>query len=83
VAPEVVIASAVIDIPRAFVEVAKEVQEGRFEGKIERYGMKDEVISLIYNPRLESKIPERTKMFIDDARNAILRGELNVPSVEF
>jgi basic membrane lipoprotein Med (substrate-binding protein (PBP1-ABC) superfamily) len=83
VAPEVVVASAVIDIPRAFLKVAREVQEGKFEGKIERYGMKDEVISLIYNPRLESKIPERTKMFIDDARNAILRGELNVPSVEF
>lgn len=83
VAPEVVIASAVIDVPRAFVEVAKEVQEGRFEGKIKRYGMKDGVVSLIYNPRLESQIPQHTKMFIDDARNAILKGELNVPTAEF
>lgn len=83
VAPDVVIASAVIDIPRAFVEVATEVLEGTFKGEIKHYGMKDDVVSLIYNPRLEASIPEYTIMFVNDARNAILRGELKVPTAEF
>jgi basic membrane lipoprotein Med (substrate-binding protein (PBP1-ABC) superfamily) len=83
IAPEVVLCSAVIDIPHAFVRVAKQVKAGTFEGKIERFGIKDGVVSLVYNPRLEGKIPQHTKMFIDDARKAIVRGELQVPTAEF
>jgi basic membrane lipoprotein Med (substrate-binding protein (PBP1-ABC) superfamily) len=83
VAPTVVIASAVIDIPRGFLEVAKEVQAGRFTGKIERLGMKDGVVSFVYNPRLEAKIPADAKAKIDEARAAIVAGTLHVPTAEF
>jgi basic membrane protein A len=83
VAPDVVIASAVSDIPRAFVEVAREVKEGRFSGRIERMGMKDGVVSLVFNPRLESQIPSAVKTRIEQARQAIIAGTLQVPTAEF
>jgi basic membrane protein A and related proteins len=83
VAPDVVIASAVADIPQAFVQVARDVKEGRFVGKIERMGMKDGVVSLVFNPRLEAKIPADLKARIAQARAAIIAGTLKVPTAEF
>ena len=83
VAPDVVIASAVIDIAHGFLAVAREVKAGRFEGKIERLGMKDGVVSLVLNPRLESRIPAAVTARIDQARAAIIAGTLKVPTAEF
>jgi basic membrane protein A and related proteins len=83
VAPDVVIASAVADIPRAFLEVAREVKEGRFTGRIERMGMNHGVVSLILNPHLEGQIPAALKERIDQARQAIINGTLTVPTAEF
>jgi basic membrane protein A len=83
VAPDVVIASAVADIPRAFLQVAREVKEGRFVGKIERMGMKDGVVSLVLNPRLEARIPADLKARVNQAREAIIAGTLTVPTAEF
>jgi basic membrane protein A and related proteins len=83
VAPDVVLASAVIDIPHAFVNVAEEVKEHRFTGRIERMGMKDGVVSLIINPRLEAQIPAEVKQRVEKTRQAIIAGTLNVPTAEF
>jgi len=83
IAPDVVIASAVADIPRGFLTVAREVKEGRFVGKIERLGMKDGVVSLVLNPRLEARIPDEVKARIDKARSDIIAGTLKIPTAEF
>ncbi|GIW40885.1 MAG: BMP family ABC transporter substrate-binding protein [Candidatus Binatia bacterium] len=83
VAPDVVLASAVADIPTAFVQVAREVLEGRFVGRVEKKGMKDGVVSLVYNPRLEHKIPPEVRARVEEARQRIVAGELRVPTVEF
>jgi len=83
VAPDVVIASAVIDIPRAFVQVAQEVKAGHFQGRIERLGMKDGVVSLVLNPRLASPIPPDLKTRIAQTQQAIIAGTLSVPTAEF
>lgn len=83
VAPDVVIASAVADIPHAFVEVARAVKERRFTGKVERMGMKQGVVSLVLNPRLEAQIPQAVRDRIAQARQAIIDGTLVVPTAEF
>jgi len=83
VAPDVVIASAVIDIPRAFVRVAGEVRAGTFVARIDRLGMKDGVVSLEFNPRLESRIPPEVRASIQAARQRIVDGTLSVPTAEF
>ena len=83
VAPDVVLASAVMNLPLAFVEVARQVKDGTFKAQIERLGMKDGVVSLIYNPRLESRIPADVKTRVEQTRAAIVGGTLTVPTAEF
>jgi basic membrane protein A len=82
VAPNVVLASAVIDIPRAFLNVAREVKEGRFTARIERMGMKDGVVTLDINPALRDRIPAADLARVEAAREKIVNGEIRVPTVE-
>jgi len=83
VAPDAVLASAVADIPRAFLEIARQVKEHRFAAQIERMGMADGVVALIYNPRLEAHIPADLKTRVEHARADIIAGTLHVPTAEF
>jgi basic membrane lipoprotein Med (substrate-binding protein (PBP1-ABC) superfamily) len=83
VAPRVVLASAVIDIPRAFVTVAKQVKDGTFVARVEQLGMRDGVVSLVYNPALAAAIPAEAKARVDAAQRDIVAGTLIVPSAEF
>ena len=77
-APDVIVASAVLDIPRAFVEMAQRVQAGHFQGRVYPLGMKEGVVSLAYNPRLAGRIPAAARARVEKARRAILAGTLTV-----
>jgi basic membrane lipoprotein Med (substrate-binding protein (PBP1-ABC) superfamily) len=83
VAPDVILASAVIDIPRAFVAVARQVKDGTFVARIQKLGMRDGVVSLVYNPTLAERIPAQAKARVDAAQREIMAGTLVVPSAEF
>jgi len=83
VAPRVVLASAVIDIPRAFLTVATQVKDGAFVARVEQLGMRDGVVSLVYNPALAGAIPAEAKTRVDAAQCDIVAGTLVVPSAEF
>lgn len=83
VAPDVVIASATSDIPRAFLQVAQEVKDGRFHGRIERVGMKEGVVAFVINPQLASRIPAEVMGRLTQAQEAIVAGTLVVPTAEF
>jgi basic membrane protein A len=83
VAPEVTLGSVVIDLPRAFLTVAREVKAGGFTPRVVDLGMKTGVVQLVLNPQLASRIPAATRTAIDSARRAIEAGTLkplgNVP----
>jgi basic membrane lipoprotein Med (substrate-binding protein (PBP1-ABC) superfamily) len=79
VAPEVTLASAVLDIPQAFVAIARQVQAGTFKAQIERMGMKDGVVSLVINPKLQHLISPELMQEIESTRQDILNDELVVP----
>jgi basic membrane lipoprotein Med (substrate-binding protein (PBP1-ABC) superfamily) len=83
VAPTVVLASAVIDIPKGFVTVARQVKDHTFVAKVERLGMREGVVSLQYNAALAARIPPDVKAKVDAAQQAILDGTLQVPAAEF
>ena len=57
VAPDVIIASVVIDLPKAFPMVAREVQAGTFKGRVINLGVKDDVVRLVVNPALRDRVP--------------------------
>ena len=75
VAPEVTLGSVVIDLPRAFLEVAREVKSGAFKPRVISLGLHDNIVRLVLNPRLESSIPAQVKSSIDSARIALDGGK--------
>lgn len=83
VAPTVILASGVIDIAAAFLQVAQEVQRKDFHGRIMRFGIKEGVVSLIYNDALKDRIPLEVQSRITAAQQQIIAETLSVPSVEF
>lgn len=74
VAPDVVIASVVINLPHAFLLVAKEVKDSTFRGRVISLGMRDDVVQLVLNPKLASRIPAPLVTRIDSVRTAMLHG---------
>ena len=74
VAPEVTVGSVVIDLPLAFITVAREVKEKRFTPRVIRLGSETGVITLVLNPALQSRIPAAAMRVLDSARTALGTG---------
>jgi basic membrane lipoprotein Med (substrate-binding protein (PBP1-ABC) superfamily) len=83
VSPNAVIASAVIDIPAAFVAVAREVKDGSFESRIIEKHMADGSIAVVYSPTIGHKVPVDIRTKLDATEAAIRAGTLKVPTAEF
>ncbi len=56
-APSRVVGSAVIDLPRALLLVAREVQSGTFTPRVESFGLGSGVVQYVPNLALDSMIP--------------------------
>ena len=83
VAPSVVIASAVIDLPHALLSVAREVRDGRFTGRVIRLGGAEEVVSLVMNPVLRDSIPRRALTMVDSVQRLMQTGQFAAPRHAF
>jgi basic membrane lipoprotein Med (substrate-binding protein (PBP1-ABC) superfamily) len=75
-APERVVGSAVIDLPRAFLLVAREVQTGTFHPRVEAFGLESEVVRYVPNPALDSLVPAALKARMSAAADSIAAGTL-------
>ncbi len=82
-APDVVLASATLDIPAAFVEVARRVRDGAFKAAPLRLGMRDGIVALVVNPVLRERIPAAVLAELADLETRIRAGELQVPRGDF
>ena len=76
VAPDNVLASAVTLIPKAFLHVATEINSAEFRGGMLEYGMKEGMVEVVYNPRLQSKIPAVTLEKAKEAEQQIIAGNI-------
>jgi basic membrane protein A and related proteins len=83
VAPDVIIGSVVIDLPRAFLTVAREVKSGRFRPRVIYLGSKSEVVTLVLNPARQHLISPALRARLDSTRRLIDEGRLAPPRVEF
>jgi basic membrane protein A and related proteins len=79
VAPEVVIGSVVIDLPHAFLLVAKEVQAGTFTPRVISLGMKTDVVRLVINPALRASIPATALAAVDSVTKQLVAGTFAAP----
>ena len=78
VAPEVTLASVVIDLPLAFLTVAKEVKAGTFKPRVVELGEASRVVTLLINPAAENRIPTAARVRIDSLQARMLAGEYTV-----
>lgn len=79
----VVLASAVIVAKPAFVEVARQVKEGKYQGGVTFIGMDKGAIDFIVNPAKAGQIPDDVKAAVEQAKQDILAGKIVVPKDEF
>ncbi|HEX5387197.1 MAG TPA: BMP family protein [Gemmatimonadales bacterium] len=75
-APKHVLGSAVIDLPRAFLLVGREVEEGRFRPKVESFGLASGVVRYEANPALDSLVPAALTARVRAAAESISAGTL-------
>jgi basic membrane protein A and related proteins len=74
VAPEVTLGSVVIDLPRAFLEVAREVKGGSFRPRVVTFDARSDVVRLVVNPALAARIPGAVTALIDSVNARIHAG---------
>ncbi len=79
VAPEVVLGSVVIDLPHAFLLVAKEVQAGTFKPRVISLGMPTDVVRLVLNPALRGTIPASAIVAVDSVTKRLVAGTFTTP----
>ncbi len=76
-APERVIGSAVIDLPHAFLLLARAVRDSSFTPQVESFGLKSEVLRYVPNPALDSLVPDSLMARVEAAADSIASGTLN------
>ena len=75
-APDRVVGSALIDLPRAFLAVARDVQERTFKPKVEAFGLASGVVRYVPNPALESMVDQTLRSRVQAAADSIAAGTL-------
>jgi basic membrane lipoprotein Med (substrate-binding protein (PBP1-ABC) superfamily) len=75
-APARVLGSAVIDLPRALLLVAREVQGGTFMPKVESFGLASGVVQYVPNPALDSLVPAALAARVRAAEDSIKRQDV-------
>lgn len=83
VAPDVIVASATLEVPRALLLVARRVKDGAFTPGVMYFGIRDGVVDLIINPRMRERVDGRLTERIAAARDSIIAGTLRVPHIDF
>ena len=85
-APNTVLSSFVLDVVKAFDQVAKMVQEGNFTGQIFKPGLEvgknasgDGIVYIAPFHNLENKVPNNIKAKFDQLEQDVLKGRIVVP----
>lgn len=74
IAPDQTLGSVVIDLPHAFLLIAREVQKGDFSGHVFSLGLHDDVVKYIPNPKTASAVPDTVVASVDSIGEAMKRG---------
>jgi len=79
-APEVVVASAVLDVPAAYVLMARTVKEGRFKPEIQHFGMNEGTVSIVWNDKLKPTLSPATLAEVERLTGEIKSGKVKPPA---
>jgi basic membrane protein A and related proteins len=78
--PDYIAASAVLDVPKTFMSVARDVKDGGFRPRIYREDLKSGNVYLAINPAFRNKIPPDVLKKIEQAQEDIKNGKLQLLS---
>jgi len=78
-APDNLIASAIFDVRKLFVKVARRVLEGEFKGGYQELGLKEGVTYLIWNEKIKKQLPQEIIEAVNKAEERIKSGEYRLP----
>ncbi len=79
IAPTVTLGSVVIDVPRAFLLVGREVKEGTFTGRVIRYDTATDVVRWVPNP-IVNVVPAAIRARIDSTRARLAAHAFSLPA---
>lgn len=82
-APDTVLASAVLEIPQTFVEIAQSIKDGTFKPQEFRLTVANDHTSLVYNPRLKDRIPLEVQKEVIALKEKLKDGSLVVERAHF
>lgn len=74
IAPQHTLGSVVIDLPRAFLLIAREVQKQGFTGRVFSLGLHDNVVMYVPNPGLAREVPAATTVALGTVRDLMKSG---------
>ena len=83
VAPDLIVGSAVIHLPKAFLNTAERYLDGTLDAEPTYMGIGAGGIDYVFNPALTDGLPEGLEGTVDDTRTRIVSGDLVVPRVPF
>jgi basic membrane lipoprotein Med (substrate-binding protein (PBP1-ABC) superfamily) len=78
VAPDVVIGSVVVDVPHAFLSVARDIAAGTFTPRVVPMGSSADAVRLELNDALVSKIPATVLKSVDSVKAGIAAGTIKI-----
>lgn len=77
-APDVILGSAMLDIPRVYFDLVKSIHEKKFDGKTVSVGMPEGYVWVQFNKALEAKIPADVRKKVDELIVKIKDGSFKV-----
>lgn len=78
VAPEVTPGSVVIDLPLAFLTIARDVKRGTFRPRVVRMGEESHVVTFVPNPAFLARMPAAARTRLDSLQGLMLAGKFTV-----
>jgi basic membrane protein A len=80
IAPEVTLGSVAIDLPHAFLTIAREVRGGHFIARVIHLGTAEDVVSLVLNPALVPRLPTPLVQRVDSLQREMRAGRFTAPT---
>jgi basic membrane lipoprotein Med (substrate-binding protein (PBP1-ABC) superfamily) len=79
VAPEITLGSVVIDLPHAFLTVARSVADKTFKAEPISLGTQSQVVLLVMNDALRDRVPAAVRAKVDSLQKEMLAGRFVAP----
>jgi basic membrane lipoprotein Med (substrate-binding protein (PBP1-ABC) superfamily) len=79
VAPTVTLGSVVIDLPKAFLSIAREVKRGAFTPRVHVLDTRSGVMKWVLNPSMKTVVPPGARQMVDSVERHMLNGTFTPP----